>query len=108
MMRSRSISPSTSIRSDSDNSDDTSRYANMTEEEVNAFGSEGIWPTLTGVSWVRGCINLPDRQALYVQPILPNGGLLHLVTSWVITTQKGPVENQPIIMLGYHVSVLST
>eukprot|EP00984_Skeletonema_dohrnii_P034858 scaffold33770_cov235-Skeletonema_dohrnii-CCMP3373.AAC.1 len=36
-MRSRSISPSTSIRSDSDNSDDTSRYANMTEEEVNAI-----------------------------------------------------------------------
>mmetsp|Transcript_20703 Transcript_20703/g.30788 ORF Transcript_20703/g.30788 Transcript_20703/m.30788 type:complete len:347 (-) Transcript_20703:168-1208(-) len=36
-MRSRSVSPSTSIRSDSDNSDDTSRYANMTEEEVNAI-----------------------------------------------------------------------
>eukprot|EP00984_Skeletonema_dohrnii_P001354 scaffold427_cov130-Skeletonema_dohrnii-CCMP3373.AAC.5 len=36
-MRSRSVSPSTSIRSDSDNSDDTSRYASMTEEEVNAI-----------------------------------------------------------------------
>eukprot|EP00984_Skeletonema_dohrnii_P032532 scaffold26871_cov70-Skeletonema_dohrnii-CCMP3373.AAC.1 len=36
-MRSRSVSPSTSIRSDSDNSDDTSRYAHMTEEEVNAI-----------------------------------------------------------------------
>lgn len=42
-MRSRSISPSTSIRSfcsddsDSDDSDETSRYAGMTEEELNAI-----------------------------------------------------------------------
>ena len=36
--------------------------------------------------------NLLYRQALYVQPILPNGERLHLIISWVITTPKGQVE----------------
>eukprot|EP00984_Skeletonema_dohrnii_P015713 scaffold6843_cov97-Skeletonema_dohrnii-CCMP3373.AAC.2 len=33
--------------------------------------------------------SLLHRQALYVQPILPNEERLHLVISWVITTPKG-------------------
>ena len=36
--------------------------------------------------------NLLHRQALYVQPILPNEERLHLIISWSTTTPKGPVE----------------
>eukprot|EP00984_Skeletonema_dohrnii_P018923 scaffold8955_cov80-Skeletonema_dohrnii-CCMP3373.AAC.4 len=33
--------------------------------------------------------NLLHRQALYVQPILPNEERIHLIISWSSTTRKG-------------------